>query len=262
MSSQSFYVPDGDTAFRSTDHTRGPWDPDAQHGGPPCALIGHVLESVHATEDRQPVRLTFEILRPVPVGRLEVRSELIRGGKRVELLGASLHDEAGTPLILARAWRIRTAAIPLSVDRTAVPQIGGPEKAEGTVAFFREIAHTGYVEAMETRFVSGGWAEPGPATAWLRMRHPLLPGVAPTPLVRTLIAADSGNGISAAFDGIFINPELTVHLTRMPRGEWVGMEAATTLTDHGVGLAVSTLHDQDGPFGRGAQSLLLDVPPT
>jgi len=44
------------------------------------------------------------------------------------------------------------------------------------------------------------------------MRHPLLPGEAPSPLVRVLAAADSGNGVSAALDyrrWLFVNADLT-----------------------------------------------------
>jgi Acyl-CoA thioesterase C-terminal domain len=65
---------------------------------------------------------------------------------------------------------------------------------------------------MEWRFVAGSFLEAGPATVWLRMRHPLLPGEAPSPLVRVLTAADSGNGASAALDyrrWLFINADLT-----------------------------------------------------
>lgn len=34
----AFYVPRGD-GFESTELTRGSWDPDAQHAGPPAALL-------------------------------------------------------------------------------------------------------------------------------------------------------------------------------------------------------------------------------
>jgi hypothetical protein len=206
-------------------------------------------------------RLTFEILRPVPLARLRVSTQVARGGRSVELLRAELTTEDHTPLVNATAWRIRTAELPLIGQDSGIEgeAIAGPDQAQPGTTFFREVEHPGYVQAMEVRFVRGGWAEPGPSVAWLRMRHPLVAGVEPTPLVRTLIAADSGNGLSARFDGLFINPELTVHLTRLPTGEWVGMDAETTLTDHGIGLATSVLHDRSGPFGRGSQSLLLDT---
>ena len=40
---ESFYEPDGDR-YVATELTRGPWDPGAQHAGPPAALIGREIE--------------------------------------------------------------------------------------------------------------------------------------------------------------------------------------------------------------------------
>jgi hypothetical protein len=83
---------------------------------------------------------------------------------------------------------------------------------------------------------------------------------APTGLQRVLAVADSGNGISAVMpwdEWLFINPELTVHLRREARGEWVCLDAATAVTPGGTGLARSTLSDAEGVVGHGAQSLLV-----
>ena len=118
----------------------------------------------------------------------------------------------------------------------------------------------GYHTAIEFRFVAGSFLELGPATVWMRMRRPLVPGEPPSPLCRVLIAADSGNGVSAALDfraWRFINPDLTVYLLRYPAGEWVALEASTTAAD-GIGLADTTLHDEQGPIGRSAQALFVD----
>ena len=54
----------------ATELTRGPWDPDAQHAGPPAALIAREVESLPSDEPRIVGRLTYEILPPVPIGRL------------------------------------------------------------------------------------------------------------------------------------------------------------------------------------------------
>ena len=92
------------------------------------------------------------------------------------------------------------------------------------------------------------------------MRHPLLPGEEPSPLTRVLIAADSGNGVSAVLDWrrfVFVNPDLTVHLHREPVGEWVCLVARTTVEGVGGGLAESTIHDREGPVARGLQTLFV-----
>ncbi len=113
---------------------------------------------------------------------------------------------------------------------------------------------------MEVSFVAGRFMEVGPATAWLRMRVPLVAGEEPTPLQRTLVAADVGNGISSALDFrdfVFVNVELTVHLERMAAGEWIGVDAVTLPQPSGVATAESVLFDGEGRIGRAAQSLIV-----
>jgi hypothetical protein len=92
------------------------------------------------------------------------------------------------------------------------------------------------------------------------MRYPLVPDEEPGPLERVLAIADSGNGVSRELDIAswhFINPELTVHLHREAAGEWICLDAQTTISPGGTGLATSVLSDLDGPVGVGAQSLFI-----
>jgi hypothetical protein len=110
------------------------------------------------------------------------------------------------------------------------------------------------------RVLEGGFLEPGPATVWLRMRQPLVAGEEPTPLQRVLVTADVGNGVSAALDYrryLFINVDLTVHLERMPAGEWICVDAVTLPQPNGVGTAESVLSDGTGRIGRALQTLLV-----
>src|SRR5438046_1791967 len=78
-----------------------------------------------------------------------------------------------------------------------------------------------------------------------------------TVTTRVLVAADSGNGVSNVLDFdryLFVNADLTVHLLRYPAGEWVCLEAATSIDRAGIGLADTALHDEQGRIGRCAQS--------
>ncbi|MGB7587978.1 MAG: thioesterase family protein [Solirubrobacterales bacterium] len=248
-----------DDEFVATELTRGPWDPGAQHAGPPAALLGREIERVDGAEDFQIGRVTLEILRPVPIGPVRVKARVARPGRSVQLIEASLGNEEGE-LMLARAWRLRKQAVELPAEAIAVSD--PPPGPDDGVAFdfFPTGQEVGYHTAMEGRSVAGGFLEPGPATMWMRMRHPLVGGEQPTPLQRTLIAADVGNGISAVLDWrryLFINVELTVHLERMPEGEWVCVDAVTLPQRNGVGTAESVLYDRDGRIGRAAQTLLV-----
>jgi Thioesterase-like superfamily len=117
---------------------------------------------------------------------------------------------------------------------------------------------------MEYRFATGAFLEPGPATVWMRMRQPLVAGEEPTPLQRVLTAADSGNGVSAALDWsryLFINVDLSVHLARMPAGEWVGLDAITIPEPDGLGITDTALFDERGPLGRATQTLFVEARP-
>jgi hypothetical protein len=255
---EAFYERDGDL-FRATELTRGPWDPGAQHAGPPAALLGHALEGLPDAGDFQIGRVTFEILRSVPIGPVRVAAQVARPGRRVQMVEAELTGD-GEPLMRVRGWRLRTATLKLPGE-TLIAGQPPPLPEKGRAAeFFPTGQEHGYHSGMEVRFVAGSFLEPGPATAWLRMRRPLVAEEEPTPLQRTLIAADVGNGISAALDFrrfLFINVDLTVHLERMPKGEWIGVDAVTLPRPDGVGTAESTLFDGHGRIGRALQTLLI-----
>ncbi len=257
--SDAFFEALGPDRFRATELTRGPWDPGLQHAGPPAALLGRAVERHGDRPGLQVARITFDIVRPLPIAELTVATSTLRGGRSVELVGATL-TAGDTEVLRATALRIRRAdGLQLPGDLLPGPRLPGPE-AGRTVPFFPTGQEVGYHTAMEARFVAGSFREPGPASVWMRMRHPLVPGEAPSPLCRVLVAADSGNGVSASLDfrrWRFINPDLTVYLLRYPVGEWVALESATAATA-GVGLADTGLHDQRGPIGRSAQALFVD----
>jgi hypothetical protein len=248
----------------ATELTRGPWDPSAQHAGPPAALLGREIERVEGGEGFQIGRITFEIVRSVPIGPVRLRAEVVRPGRNVQLIEASLSNDEGD-LMLARAWRLRTRDVEVP-DGAMAPfdPLPGPETGEA-FEFFPTGQEVGYHTAMEGRAVAGGFLEPGPATMWMRMRHPLVAGEEPSPLQRTLIAADVGNGISAVLDWqryLFINVDLSVHLERMPVGEWVCVDAVTLPQGNGVGTAESVLSDREGRIGRAVQTLLIAERPS
>ncbi len=257
---ETFFTRDGDL-FVPTELTRGPWDPRAQHAGPPAALLGWAVEQRCERAGLRVARATFEIPRPVPIAPLELTTTLLGSGRSVERVSVSLAS-GGTEVMRLLAVLIRTAQLDLPEDgaRPRPPAaLPGPEHGS-PLPFFPTGSKVGYHTAMEWRFLEGSFLEPGPATVWLRMRHPLLPGEEPSPLQRVLIAADSGNGVSTVLDWrhwLFINTDLTVYLHRPPVGEWICLQARTTVDGGGIGLAESIIHDRQGPVARGLQSLLV-----
>ncbi|HET7481936.1 MAG TPA: thioesterase family protein [Actinomycetota bacterium] len=252
----SFYVRVDDDRFESTLHTIGPWSNEAQHAGPPSALIGRAVEAVDPSFEGQVARITFDILGPVPVAPVTVSATVIRPGRSVQLVEATLRTDE-QEVMHARAWRIRTADLDLETPVVEEAPPAGPDDGDRVPL---DQSFPGYGSAMEWVYVAGSFFELGPATCWFRMRYPLIDGEEPSPLTRVLIAADSGNGISTSLDftkWVFINPDLSVYLHRMPVGEWVCLAARTDPKNTGVGVAASTIYDRTGAIGRGLQSLFI-----
>lgn len=252
---ESFYVPLGNDRWRATVHTTGPWDARAQHGGPPSALLGRAIQRCAPRDDMIVARFTCEILGAIPVGELEVRARVTRPGRSVELLEA-VASAGSRDVASARAWRVLRTDSQSIGSRLAQP----PALPAETITQPPGGWVDGYLSAVEWRPVRGSFASPGPATVWTRLRYPLVPDEETGPLERVLAVADSGNGLSSELDITrwqFINPELTVHQHRSAVGEWICLDAATTISAGGAGLATSALYDLDGEIGIGAQSLLV-----
>jgi acyl-coenzyme A thioesterase PaaI-like protein len=246
--------------FRPTELARGPWDAGALHGGAPAALLMRAFERLPSAEGLLLTRVTYELLRPVPLDELVLRAEVVRPGKRVQLLEGSLATSDGTEVVRARALRIQRAAL----DGAAATQVPLPPPspdtgAERPPAFTAPQSPTFFPEAIEIRFVAGGFGG-GPSTGWFRLKVPVVAGEDATPLQRLAAAADFGNGISTVLgwdEHLFINPDLTIYLDRQPEGEWVCLDAHTLLPPGGAGIAESVLYDSRGRVGRAIQSLLV-----
>lgn len=252
--SEAFYLPTSRSGvYEATQASVGPWDPSLQHGGPPSALLARAAEIETWAWPGTVVRMAVEILGPVPLGEITVNSHVARPGRSVELVEAEL-VAGGRAVAKARAWRVRSSELDLPDTvpaRESAPAL--PADAEQMPAFAAPFLMT-----MEMRGVAGSWLQPGPASCWFRQRIPLVAGEAPSGLQRLMAVADCGNGLSGVLplgEWVFINPDLTVHLERYPRGEWICLEAATAIDPGGFGLARSTLYDESGAVARGAQSL-------
>ena len=253
---KAFYVQESDDRFRPTDYTIGPWGPDSQHGGPPSALLGRAIEAAHGS-GKQVTRITFDILKPVPLAPVDVTTRVLRPGKKVELVEASLLID-GQVVMRASAWLIRKTEleIPASLQGPGWPAPGTLESMDA-----EEVAPgTNYLHATDWRFAQGSFLEPGPAVAWLTARIPLVEGQTDSPLTHVLSVADSASGVSGSLDffsWLYINTDLSVYLHRLPKGPWICIDAVTTPQPNGVGLASATLYDESGQIGTSSQSLYI-----
>ncbi len=263
--SESIFTLEGEH-FLPTAHARGPWDPQALHGGAPAALLTAAFERIEPGAQLPIARLGFELLRPIPFAPLRVSTRIVRPGRRVQELAGELR--AGEDLI-CRASALRVQPVPNDLpesarERPQAPPMPGPDAGKQVRFALDDAADDGFAaSAMEMRFLEDARAL-GPARVWMRLRHPLLPGEAVSPLARLAATADFGNGVGASLpfaEYLFINADLTIHLQRIPRGEWIGLDARTLLHGGGSGLAESVLHDLDGAVGRAFQTLVVQPRP-
>lgn len=241
--------------FDSTSATSGPWSAGAQHGGPPSGLLTRAIEGL-TTPDQVLARFALDLLGPVPVGPLTVSTAVVRSGRSVSLVSASLFDEeAGRECATARAWILPRSE---TGPGTRTPLAHSP--ADGLETPLPPSWKGGYVDHVEWRWVKGAVLEAGPATVWMRPRVPLLPDEPLTGIQMLMTCVDSASGVSAALDPAdwgFLNTELTVHVLREPVGEWVCVEAETSLAPTSVGVATSSVYDELGLVARSAQALLV-----
>jgi len=259
---QALFEPHGEELV-PTDLARGPWSPESLHGGPVAAAVTRATErAVPADDGLRIVGLTLELVRPVGTAPLATSTRLSRPGRKVQVLDTVV-TQAGTEVAWGRTVRIRVDPSGPEL-RPTVPEDEAPSPPATGVEVPSNVG--GYPAfhnaAVDIRYVSGRIDRPGPATAWFRLRVPVVAGEEPTPVQRAMAVADFGNGIGSELEfgsSLFINPDLTVYLHRPPAGPWVCLDARTRFGPPGTGMAESALWDEQGRIGRALQSLYVEA---
>jgi acyl-CoA thioesterase len=254
----AIFIPEG-AAYRATPYAAGPWHPGLQHGGAPSALAVHAAEQVPTLAPMRIARVTVELLRPVPVDLIHVETQVLREGRKIQLVEVRLlHD--GTEVTRATVLRVRTLDQPLP-GGPAMPPVGGAPDDLPTTNDFGRAGTVNFAANFDMRRLRGGFGSPGPGQSWFRQHHALVEGQELSPAMRAMAVADFSNGLAPPlpFDQwTFLNADLTVSFARAPEGEWIFSDAETWAGEDGQGLAMTRLADRKGYFGRAVQSLLLE----
>lgn len=249
----------GPSAFRSSEHVGGAWEPDEMHVGPVFGLLAHLVEADRdARRDDGLVigRLSYDILGTIPLGEVEVTVEVLRPGRSVELVEARL-AHAGRDAIRLRAWLLATRDTRPIADVALAP-LPPPDDIPPWPA--GEAWPGGFIASLDVRRVLRG---PGDGFAWVRTSLPLVAGEPSSPLAHVAGLMDVANGMTVRVDPrrvAFPNLDLTAHFFVQPQGEWLGIQTVVSFGPDGAGLTRSVLHDTRGPIG--ALALLLTLRPT
>jgi len=236
----------------------GPWDPNMQHGSPPAALVTWAAEALPTPVPMRIVRVTVDLMRPVPVAPLTIETEILREGRKIQLCAVRLRAN-GVIVVAASVLKIKVQANELppeaDIDQVALP---GPEQSREEPADF---SSSPFVTGMSLRAAKGRFGVPGPGAIWYRVDRPIVEGFAVSQAMRAMAAADFCNGTSAVLDfqqWTFLNADLTVNFAREPVGDWILLDAESWIGADGAGLAMARLADRSGYFGRAVQSLVIE----
>ncbi|UJP10004.1 thioesterase family protein [Microbacterium sp. KUDC0406] len=243
----------GETTFRATSATEGAWNVTEQHIAPTLGLLAHLMQLEHATRHEHPLSLAkvnYDILGVIPIDEVEVQVRVLRPGRTIELLEATMsHD--GRPAAVARAWFLKPhdtadvagAAFPTMPSRDGMPSWDAP-KWPG--AFVR------------TPDIRRSEQFPGRAHSWIRPLIPLIEGEEISPTARMLGLVDIANGLTprvSPSEVAFPNLDLSAHLLREPVGDWLGFDTTMSIGPGGLGVTHTVLHDDEGPIGTSVQEL-------
>jgi hypothetical protein len=256
---EAIYKVEGAT-IQTSAFAGGPWDPRLQHGAAPSSLICWAIEQLPSPVPMRVARLTVDLMRPVPVAPLTLETEVLREGKKIQLVAVRLLAD-GKEVVRATALRIRRDAQAMPSAAFCPPlDVRDPDVCPDAINS-TGMSRTPFLNGLSMRAARGSFRLPGPASIWYRASRPIVEGAAISPLMRATIAADFCNGTSAVLDfrdWTFINGDLTVSLAREPVGEWILLDAETWAGPDSIGIASARLADRDGYFGRAVQSLLFE----
>lgn len=240
----------------------GPWNPDHQHGGAVSGLLTRALDRIESPVPMRLVRITVEMFRGVPLRPLRIETRTTRAGKRIQSVEADLFDGA-TQVARATGLRIRMdeSLAELAAGAEHVPEIG--PKPETIVPHRPEMGLErvpGFIRAVDIQ-VDRPTESGLPAHVWSRLRCRLMEDEPTAPIVQLAAIADFASGTGNVLDytrHTSINPDLSIHVLREPRSDWIGMRGITLRAVDGVGASSAELFDLEGPIGRAQASLLLD----
>jgi Thioesterase-like superfamily len=254
----ALYEPDGDR-FVPTIYCQGPWDPNAQFGGSPNALLATLVDRAPSLVPMQIARLTTDLLRPVPMQPLTADVQVVREGKRIQVVAASLLAD-GTEVVRSSALRLRRTD--LGVDdlpdgRAANPLPTEPQPTDDEP--YADDPH-GSRRAMEYLFEETGGYYHDPN--WFRLRVDVLAGERPIPVARLAYAADtaSGAGQRRRVPVRWINADVALNVVREPDGEWLSLDGRGWIASTGMGQVQATLSDTAGVAATVSMVRLVDPP--
>ncbi|MBU3749762.1 MAG: thioesterase family protein [Mycobacterium sp.] len=231
----------GAEVFLPTESALSRWGEDSLNGPAIVGLAARNLERDFHIDGFQPTRLTVDLFKAAHRLPTEVRTRLVRGGRRIRNAECDVVQEGA---IVARAS--------LVAYRRSAPPPG--REWVGAESFIAPAGVTGAAYLVGSD--AAGWSAAGARhqnVSRKRVYHrsiEVVQGEIVSPFMRTAVAAEATSLVTnLGTRGIgYINGDLTVGLSRMPVGDYIGVQADSHLCADGVSVGTATLFDDSGAF--------------
>lgn len=239
----AYFVSTSDDNFEPTPVAGGHWGESLISGPAVAGLAAYALERDFGQDGYLPARFTIDLIKPARQIATRVQTRLTRDGRRVRYAEC---DVLQGDWIVARATAVqyRTSTAPPGQEwNPEVPSVV-PKDAWGDDIL---VGSDG-----------AGWGVLGAAQQNTSRKQACYRGVdviagqTVSPFVRAVIVAEAAANmvINLGTEGIgYINGDLSVSLSRLPRTEFIGVQGDTRSAFEGVSVGTATLFDADGPIG-------------
>ncbi len=250
----AYFERTGTKTYRATEEVGGAWDVANQHIAPALGLLLHAVEGhrdARRDDGLATGRLSYDILGTLPLGPVDIEVEVLRAGRTIELVGATL-SSGGRPAVLLRAWLMQETDT-RAIEGSALAPIPGPEDMAAWDP--TTVWPGGFVASVQLRRSE---TEPGRAAFWVRTPVPLVADEPVSALAGAVGLLDLANGMAVRADPLqvaFPNIDLTAHFFGRLAGPWVGFDTTVSFGRSGLGVTSTVLHGPLGPVGTMSQAL-------
>lgn len=252
---KAYFEREGDS-YVPNEIAQGGWGPTL--GGQVVGgLLAREIGRTIVDAELQPARLTVDILRRVAMEPVRATALLVRSGRRMQAVDATLiqGDEE-----VARASALYLRRGPQPDDHVWTTPVTMPPVPEPPAQWPESMPM--FIEPFGREPDSGGegfaWQHDGRRYAWVYDFRELVRGEKLTPFMRAAMAVDVTCSLANfGMSGLqFINADYTMVLSRLPESEFIGMASLTHYSDGGVAAATASLFDTRGPIGNGVSTAI------
>lgn len=225
------------------------WGADLLFGPAVTAALARGAESACPDPDLRPAKASFDLFRPAQMVPSTVRTTIIRRGRRLCLIDATfIQDDVA--IARAQVTFLQPSSDPVgalwrpSFD-VAVPD--GSLVPDGKGRLYRS--------GQDWSADAGDHTNDARKQVW-QYHHPLVCEERPTPFQLAAAASDlTSLVVHWGCAGIeFINPDVTLTLSRPPGGSGIGLQAAQFSSLAGISAGSAILFDDSGVFGTSTVS--------